>query len=131
MGSFPSRAVAGDVRFTSWLALAWSAVSPGGQSSGAGVVVRLMATPGRRQSWWGITLDDRWLRGGNGAVTIFDSLPAAEQFLLLLKVARFSIDDQCEYGHVVAGQAQEVYALGDGCNLCKPPRHTVPALAAA
>ena len=52
-----------------------------------------------------MTLDDRWLRGNNGAVTIFDSLPAADRFLRLLKVKRFNLGRHCEHGPFAAGQA--------------------------
>lgn len=60
----PSSRIVGNLRFASWLELACLARSPGDQPSSAYVVVRLMDQHGRRQAWWGMTLNDRWLRGG-------------------------------------------------------------------
>lgn len=104
--------------FVSWLELALSGVSQRCHELGARVVVHLIDLRGS-QAWWGVTLDDRWLRGNNGAVTIFDSLPAADRFLRLLKVKRFNIGKHCEHGPFAAGQAEEVYTLGDHCRRCK------------
>lgn len=107
-----------DLRFVSWLELAHSGVLLSRQELGARVVVRLMDLQAS-QAWWGITLDDRWLRGSDGAVTIFDSLSAANRFLRLLKVSRFDIGEHCEHSPMVAGQSQEVYTLGDHCSSCQ------------
>ncbi len=100
-----------DPRFVSWLELAWLAMSPRCQVLDTRVVVRLMDLQGS-QAWWGVTLDGRWLRGNNGALTIFDAVPAAERFLRLLKVQRFTIGEHCERDGFVATKAQEVYTLG-------------------
>ena len=37
----------------------------------------------------------------------------------LLKINRFNIGEHCEHGPLVAGQAQEVYTLGEHCNRCQ------------
>lgn len=87
------------------------------QDLGTRVVVRLLDLQGSR-AWWGITLDDRWLRSSNGAITIFDSLPAADRFLRLLKVERFMIGEHCEHALFISGQDQEVYTLGERCGTC-------------
>lgn len=87
------------------------------QGLGNRVVVRLLDLQGSR-AWWGVTLNNRWLRASSGAITIFDSLPAADRFLRLLKVDRFMIGEHCEHGLFIAGQAQEVYTLGHGCHAC-------------
>ncbi|MBB1075937.1 hypothetical protein HUU62_16150 [Rhodoferax sp. 4810] len=100
-----------DVRFVSWLELAWSAMSSRCHELGTRVVVRLTDFQGSK-AWWGITLDGRWLRGNNGALTIFDSVSAADRFLRLLKVDRFNIGESCEQDRFVVTQAQEVYTLG-------------------
>lgn len=107
-----------DLCFISWLEMAHSGVLLPLDELGARVVVRLMDLQGS-QAWWGVTMDGRWLRGSHGAVTIFDSLSAASHFLRLLKVNRFTIGEHCEYGPFVAGQAQEVYTLGDQCKNCQ------------
>lgn len=107
-----------DVRFASWLELALSAASSRWPELSTRVVVRLLDLQGS-QAWWGVTLDERWLRGGNGAITIFDSLPAADRFLRLLKVKCFNIGKHCDADPCVEGQAQEVYTLGDRCNHCQ------------
>lgn len=105
------------LRFISWLEMAQAGVSLPCLELGKRVIVRLMDLQGS-QAWWGVTLDDRWLRGSHGTVTIFDSLPAASRFLQLLKVNRFNIGEHCEHGPLVAGQAHEVYTLGDHCKNC-------------
>lgn len=116
--SLPNRPDLADLRFVSWLELALSGVSLRWQEQVARVVVRLMDLQGS-QAWWGVTLDDRWLRGNTGAVTIFDSLHAADRFLRLLKVRRFNIGEHCEHGPFIAGHGQEVYTLGDRCSHCQ------------
>lgn len=107
-----------DLRFISWLEMAHAGLSLSWKELSARVVVRLMDLQGSR-AWWGVTLDDRWLRGSGGAVTIFDSLPAAGRFLRLLKVNRFNISEHVEHGPLVAGEAQEVFTLGDRCKRCQ------------
>ena len=106
-----------DLRFASWMELAHLAANLRWQDLGTRVVVRLLDLQGNR-AWWGVTMNNRWLRASNGAVTIFDSLLAADRFLRLLKVDRFMIGEHCEHALFIAGQAQEVYTLGQGCRAC-------------
>lgn len=107
-----------DFGFVSWLELAYAGASLSWRILVSRVVVRLMALQ-YSQAWWGVTLHDRWLRGGNGAVTIFVSLPAVDRFLRLLNANRFNVGEHCEHGLMVAGQAQEVYPLSDCCRRCQ------------
>lgn len=74
-----------------WLELAMSAVSPRWQE-GAGVIVRPIDM-GRSKPCFGITHGQRWLRGSDGALTVFDSLAAATLFLHLLKVERVTLGE--------------------------------------
>jgi len=110
-----------DLRFISWMELANLAAKLHWQELGTRVVVRLLDLQGNR-AWWGITLDERWLRASNGAVTVFDSLPAADRFLRLLKIERFTVGEHCQHALFVAGDAQEVYTLGDRCSTCDHAR---------
>jgi hypothetical protein len=105
------------MQFITWLELAVSAISSRLHKVGATVVVHLMDIEGS-QAWWGVTLGDRWLRGSNGALTVFDSLPAANLFLRLLKVDRFKIGEHCQRDAGLVWPDHEVFTMGDKCKRC-------------
>jgi len=105
------------MQFITWLELAVSAISSRLHKVGATVVVHLMDIEGS-QAWWGVTMGDRWLRGSNGALTVFDSLPAANLFLRLLKVDRFKIGEHCQRDAGLVWQDHEVFTMGDKCKSC-------------
>lgn len=78
-----------------WLELAMSVVSPQWRKAEAEVVVRPVDMD-QGVARWGITQEGRWLCGGDGLLTVFDSLAAASRFLDLLKVDRFTLGDPCD-----------------------------------
>ncbi|MFA6312212.1 MAG: hypothetical protein WCV99_08670 [Sterolibacterium sp.] len=45
---------------------------------------------GEHRSCYGVTVDQRWLCGLDGLLTLFDALPTAARFLQLLKVDRIA-----------------------------------------
>jgi hypothetical protein len=44
----------------------------------------------KHQACRGVTIEQRWLSGCDGTLTVFDSMPTATRFLRLLNVDRFS-----------------------------------------
>jgi hypothetical protein len=58
-----------------------------------------------------MTLNRRWLCGGDGALTVFDSTAAASRFLQLLKVDRHAIEECCDC-EVPKHSALQCFQLG-------------------
>lgn len=79
------------MRLVTWLELAFSVISTEGTADAREIVVRPIGQPGNTPSCFGLTLDQRWLCGTDGMLTIFDSLAAATRFLELLGIERFAV----------------------------------------
>lgn len=75
-----------------------------------------------RQPCFGVTLDQRWLCGSDGALTFFDSMAAASRFMRLLNVDRLANggDSNCDVTRQDAFQCFQLGAEGiSTCNKCR------------
>lgn len=94
-----------NMRFITWLELAASAASPATpaqQATSAAIALRPILVNGQ-QRCLGVTMNDRWLRGHDGRLTVFDALGSASRFLQLLKLDHFSMGglyDGIALGHI-------------------------------
>ena len=107
--------------YITWLQLAARFASPSAQTGGPAILVRPIDLDKRRPAF-GVTVDQKWLRGGDGAFTLFDSLAAATRFLRLLKVDRIAFGHDTE--DVVKGGAFRCFGLNArGLAECVSPCH--------
>lgn len=100
-----------------WLELA---ISHRWQAQGATAAVHPVAVD-PRQPCFGVTLDQRWLCGSDGALTFFDSVEAATRFLHLLKIDRLAMGGRrdCDGMEGDAFQCLRLGAKGlTACNKC-------------
>lgn len=107
----------GDRGVVKWLELA---VSQRWQEQEAVVAVHPIAVA-ERQPCFGVTLDQRWLCGSDGALTFFDSVEAATRFLHLLKIDRLAMGGRrdCDATESAAFQCLQLGAKGlTTCNKC-------------
>lgn len=91
-----------NMRFITWLELAALAATPAQPTSNAALALRPILANGQ-QRCLGVTLNDRWLRGHDGRLTVFDTLGSASRFLQLLKLDHFSMGglyDGIGLGHI-------------------------------
>lgn len=72
----------------SWLEMAMLAKTP---DNAADVVIRTIEL-GESRPCYGVTYQQRWLCGNDGALTYFDSAKAATRFLSLLSIDRYFLE---------------------------------------
>jgi hypothetical protein len=69
-------------------------------------------------SCFGVTLDGRWLRSSDGALTCFDSMAAATRFLQLLNVNSVAVGDRPGCSAAGRNAFQCFHLDGHGLRMC-------------
>jgi hypothetical protein len=107
-----------DRPIVNWLELA---VSTRWQKEGTVAALHPMGAEEGRPCF-GVTLEERWLCGSSGALTFFDSIPAATRFLHLLSLDSLALADGCDRG-LSARESLQCFRLGPSgltaCGKCR------------
>lgn len=103
-----------DRQIVNWLELA---VSTRWQKEGTVAALHPMGADEQRPCF-GVTLEERWLCGSNGARTFFDSIPAATRFLHLLSLDSLALGGGSDRD-LSAREPLQCFRLGPaGLTLC-------------
>lgn len=111
--------------FLTWMK---SAIAPILHRGSREATVHPMSVPGGKPCF-AVTIDQCWLCGDDGALTLFDSLAAAAHFLNLLNIEGFAHGEPSARG-IELDEARQCFQLGrnglTGCQECRTRKAPVP-----